>query len=253
MVLLAAVCPEALAQASFARISGRVADQFDAALPGVTITVTLGELRRQSLSDGQGRLELSELPPGRYTLTATLLGFRTETRLVDLVASATTSVDIALRIGCVQLSVSISSHPPLIDPQLPARSDLVAQLRIDERFDWDSPADLDCRIRYRATVLQEVTRRSYRGPIGGTIEVFLKPSTEIELGKEYIVWLTWRQDKNAFDSGRDAERLVMPIENGQVKTPGKSCFDTQGGFRCNYRDTYSVDDLFTIFDAVFGR
>jgi len=99
-----------------------------------------------------------------------------------------------MRVGCIE-TVTISSHPPLVDSRLPARSDLVAYLRIEERIDEDSPSDPDCRVRHRATFLRTLSRPSHSKPVSGTADVFLNTSPaspSVQSGKEYIIWLTWR-------------------------------------------------------------
>ena len=229
-------------------IVGRIAES-GGPLPGVTVTATAGDQSTASIAAADGTFAIKDLRPGVYTLTATLPGFRTERRRIELTAGETRHIDLDMRVGCLDRPMVVASHPPLIDPVLPARSDLVAYVRVDERVDEDSPSDPDCRIRYKATVLRAVKRRSYPGPADGTIDVLLNEFPIIEAGKEYVIWLTWRSDKNAFDSGSEVEGLVRPVERGQVKSRTGPCIDVWGSPPNRCPDTYSVDALLTIFES----
>ena len=69
----------ALAQLSTAQLSGRVTDESNAVLPGVTVTATQTDTGfvRSDVTDGSGAYILSNLPTGPYRLEAALQGFRT--------------------------------------------------------------------------------------------------------------------------------------------------------------------------------
>src|SRR5215472_8760222 len=161
VVLSLVLCLQALsiAQCSVARVSGRVVDQSGAPLPGVTIAATIGEQRRMVVSG-----------------------------------------DVTMRVGgidCVGNGFSTRPpppfyiDPPVVDPRVPARSDLVAYFVLQRRVDDDAP--FECRLRYRATVLRAATSPRYGKLFLRTIEVRLKPSPIISvgIGHEYIAWLAW--------------------------------------------------------------
>ena len=59
---------------------GRVTDENDAPLPGVTVSATSAALQgqRSTVSDAEGDWRLAALPPGPYALTFELAGFGTE-------------------------------------------------------------------------------------------------------------------------------------------------------------------------------
>lgn len=105
----------------------------------------------------------------------------------------------------------------LVEPVLAARSDVVAYVRVDQRIDDYSPADPDCHVPYRVTLLQTAKRPSYRGAVTRSVDVWLTALAPLEPGRTYIIWRTWRSDKSALDSGYLHEGLVRPVVDGQVK------------------------------------
>src|SRR5215218_10778850 len=71
----------AFAQAGGASLAGTVKDASGAVLPGVTVEASspaLTEKTRAAVTDGSGQYRIIDLPPGTYTLTATLPGFTTK-------------------------------------------------------------------------------------------------------------------------------------------------------------------------------
>src|SRR5687768_9257121 len=73
--------PVLLAQQTESRITGRVLDQSQAALPGVTVTVThkaTGAVRTV-VADGDGIYAVTNLGPGTYTVQIDLAGFAPKT------------------------------------------------------------------------------------------------------------------------------------------------------------------------------
>jgi Carboxypeptidase regulatory-like domain len=83
------------------------------------------------------------------------------------------------------------------------------------------------------------------------IEVLLNPDPTVETGKEYVIWLTWRSDKRAFDSGSDVEGVVRRVEHGQVDLQLGLCVDTQNGPPC--KRLYTVDEFLAVARRAFKR
>ena len=118
LVALMMASGAALAQESTAELRGRVLDAQGGALPGVTITITnqATGVYREIVSNGDGTYFATALAPGIYSIAAELTGFkkymRTDVRL-DL--GRTTTLDLALEIGGLTESVSVSAETPLVD------------------------------------------------------------------------------------------------------------------------------------------
>jgi iron complex outermembrane recepter protein len=91
----------ALAQPSGGKITGIVRDVGGAAIPGATVTVTNQETLATRIvrSSAAGAYEAADLPPGLYTVSADLQGFRKVTlRDRRLAAGAALTVDFSLEL-----------------------------------------------------------------------------------------------------------------------------------------------------------
>src|SRR5512139_156784 len=117
---LALVLAPSIASAQ-AVLSGVVRDTSGAVLPGVTVEAAspvLIEKVRTSVSDGNGRYQITELRPGTYSVTFTLTGFNTVKRDgVVLSGSGATTVDAELRVGALEETVTVTGEAPVVDTQ----------------------------------------------------------------------------------------------------------------------------------------
>ena len=108
----------ASAQQGTAQISGRVTDTQGAVLPGVSVVVRNEETgaTRELTSSVEGSYSAAQLTPGRYVVIAKLTGFRTmeRSRLVLLVGT-TLTIDLALPVGGIEESVTVTGQSPLVD------------------------------------------------------------------------------------------------------------------------------------------
>ena len=79
------------------QLTGVVRDTRGGVLPGVEVSVTsaAGATPRTSLTDGQGGYEVDALPPGRYTVEASLGGFQPKASEVDI-DSGRATLDLVL-------------------------------------------------------------------------------------------------------------------------------------------------------------
>ena len=88
-----------------ANVGGRVLDSSGGALPGVTVTATNADtgIRTVATSNEEGHYALALLPPGRYTLTAELAGFQTQTR-TDITLSVQQFAQLDFELGAASSS-----------------------------------------------------------------------------------------------------------------------------------------------------
>src|SRR5689334_14230671 len=66
-----------------AQLAGTIKDASGAVLPGVTVEAAspaLTEKTRTVITDGSGQYRIIDLPPGTYTISASLAGFNTVQR-----------------------------------------------------------------------------------------------------------------------------------------------------------------------------
>ncbi len=118
-VFVAAFATQALAQpAQTGTIAGEVRDASGAVLPGATVTITSQErgFVRSTVSDETGRFVFAAVSIGNYTVEATLSGFA-PLRLTDNLVETekTTTVPIALRVGGLTDTVTVTGETPLVD------------------------------------------------------------------------------------------------------------------------------------------
>jgi hypothetical protein len=104
-----------------ATVAGVVRDASAAVLPGVTVEASssvLIEKTRTAVSDGTGQYRITDLPPGTYTVTFSLTGFATIKR-DDLTVSGSgvITLNVELRVGSLQETVTVSGETPIVDTQ----------------------------------------------------------------------------------------------------------------------------------------
>ncbi|MBI2188019.1 MAG: TonB-dependent receptor [Acidobacteria bacterium] len=123
------------AQLSTAQLSGRVADESGAVLPGVTVTATQTDtgLTRTVVTDETGTYVLPNLPTGPYRLEAMLQGFRTYSQTgIVLQVAATPAINVVMAIGRLEETVSVEAAAPLVDVQSAGIGDVIDNERIVE-------------------------------------------------------------------------------------------------------------------------
>jgi Ca-activated chloride channel family protein len=106
-VLLFLVLSSALALAANGRITGTVTDESGAALPGVTVTLSGPAITRTLTTDAQGRFSC-DLPPGRYTLSASLTGFATAQIQLTVAADRTVAPALVMRVGTLSETITVT-------------------------------------------------------------------------------------------------------------------------------------------------
>ena len=113
-----ALAHTAIAQ-ELSAIIGQVRDESGAVLPGVTVSVSSPVLQVKQVTDVtnvQGEYRITPLPIGTYTVSYQLDGFssmRQEGIRLDL--GATVRLDIALKIGTLQETLTVSGAAPVVD------------------------------------------------------------------------------------------------------------------------------------------
>src|SRR5205814_6614528 len=102
-----------------ATIAGQITDATRGVIPGVTVEASSSALiegTRSTVTDGQGRYQISDLRPGTYKVNFSLVGFRTAVREgIELTAGFTGTVNIQLSVGAVEETVTVAGTAPIVD------------------------------------------------------------------------------------------------------------------------------------------
>ncbi|PYV18191.1 MAG: hypothetical protein DMG07_04425 [Acidobacteria bacterium] len=114
-------------------LSGTVTDPSGAAVPGVTIAVTSVErnVSYTTVSGEGGNYLVPFLQPGNYRVTAELMGFKRYTRSgVELRVGDKARLDIAMELGEVSETVTVSGHLQSVDTDTASRGLVVSNKEI---------------------------------------------------------------------------------------------------------------------------
>ena len=104
-----------------ATITGVIKDPSGAVLPGVTVEASspaLIEKVRAAISDGSGQYRIVDLRPGTYTVAFNLPGFNSLQRTgIELTGTFTATVNVEMRVGNLQETVTVTGEAPVVDVQ----------------------------------------------------------------------------------------------------------------------------------------
>ncbi|MEZ5283796.1 MAG: TonB-dependent receptor [Vicinamibacterales bacterium] len=117
-VFVCGMAGRAEAQQGVASLRGQVVDEQKGVLPGVTVVVTHqgSGMYREVVSNADGTYFLTGITPGQYMVAAELPGFRRyERRDVLLEVGRTTTLEIALEVGGLEETVTVTTEAPLVD------------------------------------------------------------------------------------------------------------------------------------------
>src|SRR4029453_18383275 len=107
----------ASAQTFTGGLRGAVRDA-NGVVPGVTVELVNEStgISRESVSNDQGEYNFAAVQPGTYSLKASLTGFKTyENKGVRISAQQFITMDIALEIGQLQETITVTGQSPIID------------------------------------------------------------------------------------------------------------------------------------------
>lgn len=194
-ILAAALLLQASSQAQTAlRIVGVVQETGGGILPGARITIEGPDSRKTIVSDEKGHFEVAGLPPGMYSVTATLAGFRAQTRNVRLAESLTETLDFRLPVGRLVEIFWVVPEPH----EAYRQADAIAHVRIEGTappgectgafvsavHDARVIASLKGALPAHIRLMQEAAGICFEGsaPLEGT-------ETSYRIGEEYVIFL----------------------------------------------------------------
>ncbi|MEO5819042.1 MAG: TonB-dependent receptor [Vicinamibacteraceae bacterium] len=132
LLLLLGAAP-APAQDTRGTITGTVADKSAAVLPGVTVGAVNVEtgIVTSAVSNGEGIYLLPFLTPGKYTVTAELMGFKKYVREgLELRIADRITLDLSLDVGQMAEVVSVHAESPLLDVTSGSQGQVIDERRI---------------------------------------------------------------------------------------------------------------------------
>src|ERR1051325_9474335 len=104
-----------------ATLTGVARDTSGAVLPGVTVEASspvLIQKVRTAVTDGTGQYRITDLQPGTYTVVYTLPGFVGVRReALEISGSGVIAVNVEMRVGAVQETVTVTRETPIVDTQ----------------------------------------------------------------------------------------------------------------------------------------
>jgi hypothetical protein len=129
IVMLLGALPASAQTLYQGRIDVAIEDAQGSAIPGVTVELA-GPAAQRLTTDDRGEAHFLNLPPGTYTVTASLQGFRTYSNDRVIVASASgTPLRFTLQVSGVTEVVQVVSAEPLVDP---ARQTVTTNITYEE-------------------------------------------------------------------------------------------------------------------------
>jgi carboxypeptidase family protein/TonB-dependent receptor-like protein len=133
-LMVLATTPAAFAQITSATVSGIAKDQTLAVLPGVDIVVKNVDtgLTRSVVTDDKGYFTIPGLPPGTYEARASLTGFGTAVERVTLAVAQEAGLNLTLKVGATEESVTVVGVSALVDTRSAAMSAVVTEKTISE-------------------------------------------------------------------------------------------------------------------------
>jgi len=133
-VCLLAFAAPAFAQQTSGNITGRVLDDQEAAIPGVSVTATntATGFVRTDVSDAEGIYRLNSLPVGTYDVVAELQGFtRVEQKGLVVNVGQTIDTNISLKVAQIAETVTVTGESPLISTTASEVGQVVDVTRIE--------------------------------------------------------------------------------------------------------------------------
>src|SRR5438876_2258549 len=123
--LLVALCvllivPGVFAQSDRGTITGTVADQTNAVIPGAGVVATNTETgtKYETISTETGNYTLAQLPAGVYELSVELPGFKKYVRQgITVQVSTILRIDVALQVGAASEEVTVAADAPLLETE----------------------------------------------------------------------------------------------------------------------------------------
>src|SRR5438552_11201223 len=123
------------AQSDRGTITGTISDATGAVIPGASVVATNGETgaKYETISTETGNYTLTQLPPGVYSMSAELPGFKKYVRQgITVLVAQTLRIDFSLEVGAASDEVTVNADAPLLRTESSELSHNVDSSRLDD-------------------------------------------------------------------------------------------------------------------------
>lgn len=128
-------------QVSTAQIEGKVTDNEGNPLPNVNIVAKNLDngLTRDTISSNSGSYFIGALQPGKYEISSSFVGYRKDTRIVELLIGQTVEINFTLFSEAIPIgAVEVRAEAPVFelkrtDVSMPVRKEQISNLPLDTR------------------------------------------------------------------------------------------------------------------------
>jgi len=132
-LILTLVAATARAQ-STATLEGTVVDPQNAAMPGVSVTISSDATgaERVVVTDASGKYVAASMAPGIYTVLAHIEGFQDLTRHIELGVAQTVSLNLQLSVGAIAENLTVVGISPVIETSTVSVGQVMAERTVQE-------------------------------------------------------------------------------------------------------------------------
>ena len=126
LAMLSPVSAHAQGLGGAGTIQGVIKDATGGILPGVSVRITspVSGFSRETVTDAKGAFAFQNLPPNHYHVAATLTGFATFDRDVDVRSAVPIDLPIAMAVAGTSATVKVVGHADLVERDSTAHTDV---------------------------------------------------------------------------------------------------------------------------------
>jgi hypothetical protein len=221
-------------------LNGRVVDDSQAVIPGVTVTISSPSLMgtRTAVTDPEGQYRFTAVPPGDYTIVFELAGFRTiRNEGIRIGVGFTATVNAEMKVATLEESVTVTGQSPVVD---------TSATQIGNTFDAKQlsalPTSRDYFSLLAGSPAVQMNRIDIGGSTNGTQQGFTVYGTSGQV-RATIEGINATENTGAFGNYPDVGAMEEVVINtaahsAEASTPGvQSQFISKSGGN-EYRGTF---------------
>src|ERR1700741_253466 len=223
-IVLLEFSAQVVGQAVSATLLGTVTDSSGGAVASakVTITETKTGISRSSATNESGNYVFPDLPPGAYSVTATQLGFKRESRAgIDVIVNTTERVDLVLQPGNVSETVTVEAETPILQTE---RADTGRKL--DEVLTENVPLGTNRNFQNLLNIVPGTTRATFQHSqfFNASSSLQTEVNGQLREGNNYQIEGIDNNERTGL-----LQIIITPIEAIQTVDVSTSNFDAELG------------------------